>query len=410
MRRVEHQLAKLIANQVRRDLREAPERLRRDGALARCRNVADLRRLHRRRVPKAIFDFVDGAAGDEVTALRNRSDLERVTLAPRVLVDVAEIDLRTTVLGQPIARPFLAAPTGLTGLTHHRGELAVALAAHAHGTVSTLSAMASYTIEEIAAGAPGPRWFQLYMWRDRGLVSDLIARARAAGYRALVLTVDVPVAGARERDWSNGFGIPPRMTLRSLAEGALRPRWSRDFIAHPRMEVANAAGHGGGPADASSLTEYINAQYDPTLTWSDLDWVRGQWDGPLVIKGVLRADDALLAARAGASAIVVSNHAGRQLDHAPSTISALPAIVDAAGDDLEVYFDGGIRRGVDIVKALAVGARACLIGRALLYGLGAGGDAGALRSLDILTEETRRAMALLGCRSVAELDRSWLRE
>ncbi len=405
------QFAGLVANQIRHDLERLPERARRGrtaAALERCRNVAELRALARRRVPRAVFDFVDGAAGDECTARRNISDLARLTLAPRVLEDVSEIALATTVLGQPVALPLLAAPTGLTGLTHHRGELAIARAAHAHGTLSVLSAMASYTIEELAQGAPGPAWFQIYMWRDRGLVAELIARARAAGYLALVLTVDVQVAGARERDWRNGFGIPPRVTLRSLAGGLVRPAWSRDFLTRPRMEIANAAGHGGGASDASSLTEYVNRQYDPTVTWSDLEWVRDVWDGPLVVKGILRAADAERAARHGAAAVVVSNHGGRQLDHAPSSISALAPVVDAVGDELEVYFDGGIRRGVDVVKALAVGARACLAGRALVYGLGAGGDAGAARALELLERELRLALALLGCRSVDQLDRSWL--
>jgi L-lactate dehydrogenase (cytochrome) len=304
--------------------------------------------------------------------------------------------------------PLLAAPTGLTGLTHHRGEVAIARAAHAAGTVPVLSAMASYTIEEVVRESPGPAWFQLYMWRDRSLVRHLIERARAAGHLALVVTVDVPLAGSRERDKRNGFGIPPRVTLRSLSHGLVRPRWSADFIRRPRMSVANAAGHGGGPADARSLTGYVNSQFDPTLTWRDVAWIREEWGGPVVVKGILRPDDAALAVRAGASAVIVSNHGGRQLDHAPSSIAALPGIVDAVGHEAEVYFDGGIRRGSDIVKALAIGARACLTGRALLYGLGAGGDAGAAWAMHLLTEELRLAMALLGCPSVQSLDRTWL--
>jgi L-lactate dehydrogenase (cytochrome) len=406
-----NQFLKLLATQVENDVRGFPERVRRGrnaALLERCRTIAELRELARRKVPRAVFDFVDGAAGDEVTARRNQEDLARIVLAPRVLADVSEITLATTVLGEPVALPLLAAPTGLTGLTHHRGELGIARAAHAAGTLPVLSAMASYTIEEVALGAPGPAWFQLYMWRDRGLVRDLIARARAAGYLALVVTVDVPLAGARERDPRNGFGIPPRMTLRSLGGGLIRPRWSSDFVRRPRMAVANATGHGGGPSDARSLTEYVNSQFDPTLTWADLAWVREAWSGPVVVKGVLRADDARLAVRAGANAVVVSNHGGRQLDHAPSSISALGPIVDAVAGDIEVYFDGGIRRGTDIVKALALGARACLAGRALVYGLGAGGDAGAARALRLLEHEVRLAMALLGCRSVQELNRDWV--
>jgi L-lactate dehydrogenase (cytochrome) len=406
-----NQFVKLLAAQVASDARGLPERARRGrnaARLERCRNIAELRELARRSVPRAVFDFVDGAAGDEVTARRNEQDFGHVVLAPRVLSDVSDVTLATTVLGHPVALPLLAAPTGLTGLTHERGELGIARAAHAAGTVSVLSAMASYTIEELARDAPGPAWFQLYMWRDRGLVRELIARARAAGYLALVVTVDVPLAGGRERDRRNGFGIPPRLTLRSLGEGLMRPRWSADFVRRPRMTIANASSHGGGPEDARSLTEYVSGQFDRSLTWSDLAWVREAWDGPVVVKGVLRADDAKLAAGAGADAVVVSNHGGRQLDHAPSSISALPPIVDAVAGDVEVYLDGGIRRGVDVVKALALGARACLAGRALVYGLGAGGDAGAARALQLLEEEIRLAMALLGCRSVQQLDRAWL--
>jgi isopentenyl diphosphate isomerase/L-lactate dehydrogenase-like FMN-dependent dehydrogenase len=401
----------LLGAQVATDLRGLPAQIRRGQTarrLERCRNIAELRDLARRLVPRAVFDFVDGAAGDEVTKRRNEEDFSRVVLAPRVLGDVSTIDLTTTVLGQPVALPLLAAPTGLTGLTHHRGELGIVRAAHAIGTVPVLSAMASYSIEEIARDAPGPAWFQLYMWRDRGLVRDLLERARAAGHLALVITADVPLAGARERDPRNGFGIPPRVTLRSLGQGIMRPRWSADFVRHPRMAVANAARQGGGPSDARSLTEYVNSQFDPTLTWADVAWVRELWGGPVIVKGILRADDARRAVEAGAAAVIVSNHGGRQLDHAPSSISALPAIANAVGGDAEVYLDGGIRRGADVVKALALGARACLAGRALVYGLGAGGDAGAARAFELLAREVRLAMALLGCSSVAQLDRSWL--
>lgn len=406
-----NQFLELVAAQVSADVRALPAQLRRGHAarrVERCRNIGELRDLARRVVPRAMFDFVDGAAADEVTRRRNEEDFARIALAPQVLVDVSAVDLRTTVLGQLVELPLLAAPTGLTGLTHHRGEVAIARAAHAAGSVSVLSAMASYTIEEVAAASPGPMWFQLYMWRDRGLVRELIARARVAGHLALVVTVDVPFAGARERDKRNGFGIPPRVTLRSLAQGLTRPGWSADFVRRPRMSVANAARHGGGPTDARSLTEYVDSQFDPTVTWDDIGWVREQWDGPVVVKGILRADDAAMAVRAGASAVIVSNHGGRQLDHAPSSIAALPAIVDTVGQEAEIYLDGGIRRGSDIVKALAMGARACLAGRALVYGLGAGGDRGAEWALKLLTQELQLAMALVGCPSVQALDRSWL--
>ena len=376
--------------------------------LERCHNIDDLRRLARRRIPRAVFDFVDGAAADEVTLERNQRDFSRLELSPKILVDVSRIDLATTVLGQPIGVPLLGAPTGLTGLAHHRGEVAIARAVHAAGSIYVQSTMSSYSIEELASLAPGPTWFQLYCFQDRGVVRELLERARAAGHLALMVTGDTPYAGARERDLRNGFGIPPRLTVRSIGEGLLRPRWSADFVRRPRMTVANAASHGGGSSDPLSLIDYIRRQFDPSLSWSDFAWLREVWAGPMIVKGVLRRDDAEQAVRLGADAVLVSNHGGRQLDHAPSSISALPAILDAVGDDAEVYLDGGVRRGSDIVKALALGARACLSGRALLHGLAAGGDAGAARAMQILVEELRLAMALLGCPSVHELGSSWL--
>lgn len=407
-----NQFVELVGRQAATDLRQIHTRLRDRASgvttLRRCGNIAELRRLARRRVPKAVFDFVDGAAEDERTAARNREGFGRLALWPRALVDVSEVDLATTVLGEPVAVPLVGAPTGLTGLLHERGEVAVARAVHAAGSVYIASAMASYSIEELSRLAPGPTWFQLYVWRDRGLVRELVQRAGAANHLALVLTIDVPRAGARERDRRNGFGIPPRLTLRSAAEGLLRPRWSAAFVRRPRMAVANAAGHDGAPNDAVSLTDYINSQFDPTLSWHDVAWLREQWTGPLVVKGILRPEDARDAVSAGAEAVVVSNHGGRQLAQTTSAIGALPAVVDAVGADAEVYVDGGIRRGADVAAALALGARACLAGRALLYGLGAGGDEGAARAMDILVEELRRTLELAGCRSVRELDRSWV--
>jgi len=403
-----NQFAQLVGRQLAADVRSLPARLRAalsgQARLARCQNIADVRALARRVVPDAVFDFVDGAANDEVTAGRNQSDFAALQLHPRVLVDVEQVDLSTTVLGQPVALPLLGAPTGLTGLIHHRGEAAIARAVQAAGSIYVLSAMASYSIEEIAREAPGPTWFQLYVWRDRGLVRELVGRARAAGHGALVLTVDVPRAAVRERDRRNGFGIPPRLTLRSLGQGMVRPRWSAGFVRHPRMSIANAAGHGGGARDAVSLTEYINSQFDPTLSWHDVAWLREEWSGPLLIKGILHPEDAVQAVSAGVDGVIVSNHGGRQLDHAPSAISALPRVVEAVGGRAEVLLDGGVRRGADVLKALALGARACLVGRPLVYGVGAGGDAGAERALTILRDELSIAMALAGCPAVADVD------
>ena len=394
--------ARLVRNQLIADARELPERARRrwseDGRARRCGSIAELRELARRRLPRPVFDFADGAAQDEVTARANVSDLEAVRILPRPLVDVGEIALATTVLGRPIALPLLGAPTGLTGLLHQRGERGVARACAAAGTIYVASTMASFSIEEIRAECDGPLWFQLYVMRDRGIARELVRRARGAGCEALVLTVDTPRLGARERDRRNGFTIPPRLTARSLVEGARRPAWSRWFVREGRMSPANL---GDGVAEFAR-------QIDPTLSWRDLEWVREQWDGPLVVKGVLHPEDARRAVELGAQAIVVSNHGGRQLDGAASSVAALPGVLSAVGDDAEVYFDGGVRRGADVLKALALGARACLLGRALLYGLAAGGEPGAARALAILRGELELALALAGCPAVGRLDASWL--
>jgi L-lactate dehydrogenase (cytochrome) len=404
----------LLARQVRADLAHAPATLRRRisdaGRVERCGNIAELRALGRRRVPGVVFDYVDGAAWDELTAERNQADLRRLAVLPHVLTGAADIDLSTTALGQPVAVPLMGAPTGMTGIVHHDGEVALARAVHGAGGLHVLSSVASRTVEEVMHASPGPLWLQLYVSRDRGYVRELLGRARSAGYLALVITVDVQRAGGRERDRRNQFSLPPRLSLRTLSQGAVRPRWSADFIRRPRFlsEGARRARASQSGAGQASLTAIINSQFDPGLSWSDISWVQEQWEGPIVLKGVLRAEDAQQAARVGVRGVIVSNHGGRQLDHAPSTISVLPAVVDAVGSEIEVYMDGGIRRGVDILKALAMGARACLSGRALVYGLAAGGGAGAVRAMSLLVDELRLAMALAGCGSVRELDRSWL--
>ncbi len=404
----------LLVRQARGDLADAPSTLRRrfsdEGRVERCGNIAELRALARRRIPGVVFDYVDGAAWDELTAARNRADLRRLAVLPHVLTGAAEIDLSTSLLGQPVTVPLMGAPTGMTGIVHHDGEVALARAVHRAGGLHVLSSVGSRTVEEVAEASPGPLWFQLYVSRDRGYVRELLGRARQAGYLALVVTVDVQRAGARERDRRNQFSLPPRVSARALAQGVVRPRWSMDFIRRPRFlsEGARRARAGDSGAGQPSLTAIINSQFDPGLTWSDIGWMQEQWEGPIVLKGVLRAEDAQQAARLGVGGVIVSNHGGRQLDHAPSSISALAAVADAVGSEIEVYMDGGIRRGVDILKALALGARACLSGRGLVYGLGAGGEAGAIRAVNLLVEELRLAMTLAGCRSVRELDRSWV--
>jgi len=406
-----NEFTRLLSRQLASDVRTLTARTRvrlSDDRVQRYGTVAELRAAAKRALPRVMFDFVDGAANDEVTARRNREEFAELEIVPRVLVDVSNIDLGTTVLGHPVAVPILGAPMGLCGLVHHVGEAGIARAVHDVGSIYVLGAMASYSIEEIADRAPGQTWFQMYVWRDRGLVRELVDRARAVGYAALVLTVDVPRAAARDRDRRNGFGLPPRVTLRSVAGGLVRPRWSAQFIRYPRMAAANVAGHGGGLDDPVGMTAYINRQFDPSVNWDDLAWFRELWPGPLVVKGVLNPHDARRAVQAGVDAIAVSNHGGRQLDHAPSTIHALAPIVDAVGSEAEVYLDGGVRRGTDVLKALALGARACMIGRPLVYGLGAAGETGARRALAILIEELRSAMALAGCPAVSALDHSFV--
>lgn len=403
----------MLARQARRDLPGAPAALARrlldPGERAQsCVNIAELHALAARRTPTAVYDYVDGGAGDELTKGRNESDLREIAVVPRMLVGIEEPDLSTTVLGQRLAVPILGAPTGMTGLLHHEGEVAIAQAVHAAGGLYVLSSVGSRSIDDVARLSPGPRWFQIYVSADRGLVRAVLELARVAGYGALVVTVDVPRAGARERDLRNGFSVPPRVTARSLLDGLRRPHWSVDFLRNPRVlsQAALLAGVADRPAEP--LAQVINSQFDSTLRWADLDWLAAEWGGPIVVKGILHADDARQAARLGAAGVSVSNHGGRQLDQAPSSIRALPAIVEAVGSELEVYMDGGIRRGVDILKALALGARACLCGRALLYGLAAGGPRGARRAMDLLVGELSLAMVLAGAPSVAELDRGWI--
>ena len=404
-------VARLLRDQVAAELR-LPDRARPGAAgarrLAAAGSVAEVREAARRALPRVIFDFVDGGAGDERTARRNVDDLAAVEFVPRALVDVSRVDLSTTVLGRRIGLPVLGAPTGLCGLVHREGELALARGVHAAGSIYVLAAMASYSIEEVAEGARGPLWFQTYLWRDRGLVRELLARARDAGYEALVVTVDVPRAAARDRDRRNGFGLPPRVTLRSVADGLRRPRWTHAFLRHPRITAASVASGRLAGGGSVSVASYVDEQFDPAAGWDDLEWLRAQWRGPLVVKGLLTAPDAERAVRLGADAIVVSNHGGRQLDGAPSAIRALPAVVDAVGDGAEVLMDGGVRRGADVIRAISLGARAVLVGRPVVHALGAGGEAGVRRVLDILEQELRGAMALLGCPGVADLDATFV--
>ncbi|HEX2564883.1 MAG TPA: alpha-hydroxy acid oxidase [Acidimicrobiales bacterium] len=375
--------------------------------LARAASVADLRAIARRRLPRGVFDYIDGGAEDERTMEANAAAFAAVTFRPRVLRDVGDVDPSTTLLGRPLPLPLVLAPTGFSRIADPDGELAVARAAARAGLPYTLSTLSTRSIEEVAAAGAGPKWFQVYVWRDRGLVKEMIGRAATAGYEALVLTVDTAVLGRRERDVRRGFSLPPTIGMSTLVDGALHPGWTWRFLRSDPIRFANVrddAGVGDG-STAVTLSEYVNTQFDPGLSWRDVEWMRSVWAGPLVIKGVQTVDDAQLAADAGVEAIALSNHGGRQLDSAPATLDLVAPVADAVGDRLEIICDGGVRRGSDIVKAVALGARACMAGRAYLYGLGAGGERGVDHVLGLLGADVRRTMALVGASRVAELGR-----
>jgi L-lactate dehydrogenase (cytochrome) len=399
-----HPLAQLLGRQIAVDIRALPAAARRRSSgrsqLTRCVSVADIRDLARRRVPRAVFDFVDGAAWDELTARRNRLDFGELSLLPQMLAGVADVDLSTTLLGQPVSIPLIGSPTGMAGLMHPAGEPAIAGALHRRGGIYAVSAGASYPVEEVIREAPGSTWLQLYLARDRGVVEAMIARAQACGCTALVVTIDVPRAGPRERDLRNGFTVPPRVTLPTALDAARHPRWLTEVIRNPAVLPTGPAG------GAAALADFVNSQFNPAARWEDIEWFRQRWTGPLAVKGILHPKDAETAVQIGADAIMVSNHGGRQLDTAVSAIRALPAVVQAVAGDAEVYLDGGVRRGTDILKAIALGARAVMVGRPMVYGIGAGGRLGAERVVELLVEELRLAMALAGRTSLADVDDS----
>jgi L-lactate dehydrogenase (cytochrome) len=368
-----------------------------EGRLAKVASIPDLRRLARRRAPRAVFDYTDGAAGEEVSLLRARKAYRRVEFQPTVLEDVSTVDLSTTILGGPASLPLVFAPTGFTRMMHTEGEPAVARVAARVGVPYALSTMGTTSIERLAAAADGRRWFQLYLWRDRAASRDFVVRAREAGYEALVLTVDTPIPGARLRDVRNGLTIPPSLSLRTMSEAALHPAWWFDLLTTEPLEFASLDRFEG------TVAELVGRMFDPAATIDDLAWLRSLWDGPLIIKGIQPVADARSVVSAGADAVVVSNHGGRQLDRAPTPLEVLPAVVEAVGDRAEVYVDGGIMSGGDVVAAVAFGARAALVGRAYLYGLMAGGERGVQRTADILRDEIASTLALLGVTRVCDL-------
>jgi L-lactate dehydrogenase (cytochrome) len=375
--------------------------------LSRAADVSDLRRIAKRRLPRGVFDYVDGGAEDEVTLRANTDAFRRIEFRPRVLRDVGVVDPSTTLLGRRLPIPLVLAPTGFPRSVHPDGELAAARAAARAGLPYTLSTLSTYSIEEVASAAPtGAHWFQVYVWRDRGLVKEMIERAAGSGYEALVLTVDTARLGRRERDVRRGFTMPPQLGLGTLVDGALHPGWTWQFVRAEPIRFANVVGRSvGDGTDAVSIADYINGQFDPSLSWRDVDWMRGVWDGPIVIKGIQTVADARIAADAGIEAIALSNHGGRQLDSAPVPIELVAPVADAVGDRVEIICDGGVRRGGDVLKAVARGARACMIGRVHLYGLGAGGERGVDHALAILDRDVRRTMALIGASTIADVTR-----
>jgi L-lactate dehydrogenase (cytochrome) len=367
--------------------------------------IEDLREIARRKVPRAFFDYAEAGSYGEETLRANRTDFERIKLRQRVMVDVSERNTDTTMLGERVSMPLGLGPVAMTGLQHGNGEILACRAAHAAGIPFTMSTLSICSIEDVAAAVDKPFWFQLYVMKDRGFVRSLIERAVTAKCGALVLTVDLQVLGQRHVDIKNGLSVPPSLKFRNLIDMMNRPAWVRSVLSGKRWTFGNLDGHVTGMDGVRSLAEWVGNQFDETLTWNDIEWIRSLWPGKLIIKGVLDVEDAKLAAKTGATALVVSNHGGRQLDGAPSAISMLPKIADAVGSEIEVMFDGGVRSGQDILRALALGAKSCLIGRAYIYGLGAGGEAGVSKAIDIIRKELDVSMALTGTNSVKEIDR-----
>ena len=370
--------------------------------------VEDLRLLAKKRVPRMFYDYADSGSWTESTYRANESDFQRIRLRQRVAVNMEGRSLRTTMAGEEVAMPVALAPTGLTGMQHADGEILAARAAEAFGVPFTLSTMSICSIEDIAAHTRKPFWFQLYVMRDRGFIERLIERARAARCSALMLTLDLQVLGQRHKDIRNGLSAPPKPTLANLLNLATKPRWCLGMLGTKRRSFGNIVGHAQGVGDLSSLSSWTAEQFDPRLSWADVEWVKRRWGGKLILKGVMDVEDARLAAQSGADALIVSNHGGRQLDGAPSSIAALPAIVEAVGRDIEVWMDGGIRSGQDVLKAVALGARGTMIGRAFLYGLGAMGEEGVRRTLELIANELSITMAFTGHTDIRKVDRGVL--
>lgn len=365
--------------------------------------IADLKKLAQKRVPKMFFDYADSGSWTESTYRANESDFQKIMLRQRVAVDMTNRNLKTQLVGQNISMPVAIAPTGLAGMQHADGEMLAAQACEEAGIPYTLSTMSICSIEDVAASTSQPFWFQLYVMKDRGFVNSLIDRAKAAGCSALVLTFDLQILGQRHKDIRNQLSAPPRLTPKHLLQMATRPGWCLKMAGTKRHDFRNIVGHAPGVTDLSSLGAWTAEQFDPKLSWADIEWIKERWGGPLILKGILDPDDAAIAAQSGADALIVSNHGGRQLDGARSSIQALPRIVDKVGDQIEIHLDGGIRSGQDVLKALCMGAKGVYIGRPYLYGLGALGKPGVSKVLEIIRNELDITMALCGERDVTQL-------
>ena len=380
-------------------------------ALNKCHNISDLRKRAKSKLPKPMFDYIDGGSDDEWSLHNNSSAFDNYELIPRYLRNVEHIDLSTEVAGCKLDLPFFLAPTGMSRLFHHDKEYATSKAASKFGTLYTLSTMATVSLEDVAEASSGPKMFQIYIHKDRGITEEFVARCKASGYKALCLTVDTPLAGNRERDLYNGMSMPPRFSLGSLWSFATHWEWAFNLLRSPDFKLANVVHRhdaiGGGTI---GLMDYVNSQFDRTVTWKDAEWLVKLWDGPFLIKGLQNPEDAKVARDIGATGVVISNHGGRQLDTTPSSFDCIAPMRDAVGNNLELIVDGGVRRGNHIVKALAKGANACSIGRPYLYGLASGGQAGVERALGLLKSEVERNMALLGCSRVRDLDESYLQK
>ena len=366
--------------------------------------IEDLRKIHKRRVPKAFFDYADRGSYAEETLRANRDDMQRIKFRQRILVDVSSRSMNTTILGEPAALPLILAPIGLTGMQHADGEIHACRAAHAAGIPYTLSTMSTCSIEDVASNVDKPFWFQLYVMKDRGFVKALIERAIAAKCSALVLTVDLQVIGQRHADIHNGMTVPPQWTLSKLIDFASKPSWVSGVLRGKRRTFGNLVDAMKG-SNVNQLSVWIASQFDQSLNWKDVEWIRSIWPGKLIIKGILDVADAKEAVKTGAQAMVVSNHGGRQLDGAPSSISVLPEIVQEVGGQTEILFDGGIRSGQDVMRALALGAKSCMIGRAYVHGLGAGGQDGVATAIDVISKELSTTMGLCGVNRIEDIDR-----